>query len=45
MLPAGGDRDHDVDLFLCGHHVRASIEALLRHGAVLTVRGDSDVIW
>jgi hypothetical protein len=28
IIPAGADRDHTVDLFLCGHHYRVCRESL-----------------
>ena len=34
-MPPTAGRRHPVDLWLCGHHYRASIAALVRAGAVI----------
>lgn len=40
MLPAGGGRQTDTDLLLCGHHYRARKAALVETGATfLDMRG------
>jgi hypothetical protein len=42
-MPPTASRDHPVDLWLCGHHYRASLGALLTVGATvqdLTVTAD-----
>ncbi|MBO0770290.1 MAG: hypothetical protein J2P35_02415 [Actinobacteria bacterium] len=36
-MPAGGSRAEPVDLWLCGHHLRASGQALDRSGAEVLV--------
>jgi hypothetical protein len=33
IMPPTADRAHPVDLWLCGHHYRASLAALLTAGA------------
>jgi len=33
IMPPAGDRSYPVDLWLCGHHYRASTKALLVAGA------------
>ena len=33
IMPPAADRVHSVDLWLCGHHYRASLAALLKAGA------------
>jgi hypothetical protein len=33
IMPPTADRMHSVDLWLCGHHYRASLAALLTAGA------------
>lgn len=35
LMPPTAGRAHPVDLWLCGHHYRASLEALLAAGAKL----------
>jgi hypothetical protein len=43
LMPPTASRDHPVDLWLCGHHYRASLGALLAAGATvqdLTVTAD-----
>lgn len=35
MPPGGADRAHSVDLWLCGHHYRASLTALAAAGATV----------
>lgn len=37
IMPAGGSRAEPVDLWLCGHHLRASRRALDRSGAEVLV--------
>jgi len=32
-MPPAAHRAHPVDLWLCGHHYRASVQALLAAGA------------
>jgi hypothetical protein len=45
LLPPTAGRDHDVELFLCGHHYRGSRVALDRARAIVTVRDASVVAW
>jgi hypothetical protein len=43
IMPPTANRTHSVDLWLCGHHYRASLPALLACGATvedLTSRAD-----
>ncbi len=43
IMPPAAGRPHSVDLWLCGHHFRASLPALLEAGAIvddLTVPAD-----
>jgi len=43
IMPSTANRPHSVDLWLCGHHYRASLQALLAAGATvedLTVTAD-----
>jgi hypothetical protein len=43
IMPPTADRAHSVDLWLCGHHYRASLPALLAAGAIvedLTIPAD-----
>jgi hypothetical protein len=35
IMPPTADRRHSVDLWLCGHHYRESLPALLASGAVV----------
>jgi hypothetical protein len=35
IMPATAERTHPVDLWLCGHHFRASLQALLAAGATV----------
>jgi hypothetical protein len=45
IMPPTADRTHPVDLWLCGHHYRTSLHALLAAGATvedLTVTADQD---
>lgn len=35
ILPPTASRSHPVDLWLCGHHYRASVAALLASGATV----------
>ena len=35
IMPPTADRAHSVDLWLCGHHYRASVAALLASGATI----------
>jgi hypothetical protein len=39
VLPPAPGRDHETDLLLCGHHYRASRDALEAAGATITQRG------
>ncbi len=36
IMPPTAGRKHSVDLWLCGHHYRASVAALTKAGAVVT---------
>jgi len=43
IMPPTANRTHSVDLWLCGHHYRTSLQALLAAGATvedLTVTAD-----
>jgi hypothetical protein len=35
IMPPTPEREHPVDLWLCGHHYRASLQALLAAGATV----------
>jgi hypothetical protein len=35
IMPPTADRPHETDLLLCGHHYRASCDALAAAGAVV----------
>jgi len=35
IMPPAAGRAHPVDLWLCGHHYRASVAALLASGATV----------
>jgi hypothetical protein len=37
VMPPTAERTHPVDLWLCGHHYRASLHALLAAGATVEV--------
>ena len=45
IMPPAAGRRHSVDLWLCGHHYRASLKALRAAGAIvedLTVAADHE---
>ena len=39
VLPPAPGRDHETDLLLCGHHYRASRDALAAAGATVMAEG------
>ncbi len=43
VLPPAPGRDHETDLLLCGHHYRASRDALEAAGATVMVEGGQPV--
>ena len=43
VLPPVPGRDHETDLLLCGHHYRASRDALEAAGATVMVEGGQPV--
>jgi hypothetical protein len=40
-----GGVDHEVDLFLCGHHYRASRASLSDAGARVIIHDSADMDW
>ena len=45
LLPLTASRDHRVDLFLCGHHYRASFGELALSGATTCFRDEALALW
>ena len=45
VLPPGTGRGHETDLLLCGHHYRASRDALEAAGATVTAEGGRPVTF
>jgi hypothetical protein len=43
VLPPRPGRDHETDLLLCGHHYRASRDALKAAGATIVAEGGQPV--
>jgi hypothetical protein len=43
VLPPAPGRDHETDLLLCGHHYRASRDALKTAGATVMAEGGQPV--
>ena len=44
-MPATATRPHPVDLWLCGHHYRASQAALAEAGAAVQTLGHDAADW
>ena len=44
-MPATATRPRPVDLWLCGHHYRASQAALAQAGAAVQTLGDDGADW
>ena len=44
-MPATATRPHPVDLWLCGHHYRASHAALAEAGAAASTLGHDAAAW
>jgi hypothetical protein len=45
VMPATATRPHPVELWLCGHHYRASQAALARAGAAVQTLGHDGADW
>jgi hypothetical protein len=45
VMPVTRHRDHNVELYLCGHHYRASRTALGDAGATIAVRDRRLAVW
>jgi hypothetical protein len=45
VMPATATRPHPVDLWLCGHHYRASQAALAEAGAAVQTLGHDAADW
>jgi len=45
VLPPGTGRGHETDLLLCGHHYRASRDALEAAGATVMAEGGQPVTF